>query len=232
MNTCLKRSLTPILVFSVVWLICLVTGCAHNKQSPILEDLGDYEIVPLRVIAAIDSGSRIAVVNLSGIERIGRLTSVELRSVEEYNEAYNRIRSSSPEPGLLPSTGESVVVTLYPERSFNGIFVGFDYGSVICIKESSAGRIIRLKLENVRSVKTTGEVIEGKYLRKLTNARRIPYRTVIIMQNEDIEIRTATNNVRHIKVYQTKQRWTGMLFKSLIVIGFSVLTSAIIALMG
>ncbi|MCF7811336.1 hypothetical protein K9N50_10165 [bacterium] len=223
-----------VLIVAVLSFSILLTNCAHNKKSTTIEDLGDYEIIPIRVLAAIDSGNRIAVIDLRGAQFVGILNGIELQPVAEYEERYQHFRSVSRDSQLLPTIGENTMVTLYPEREYNGIFIGFDYGSpgVICLKDINGESIIRIKLEDVRSVKMSSEIVEGRYLNKLAEARGIPYRSVISMQIEDTEFKIPMNQVRQIKIYQTKSRWTGMLLNFVIVIGLSILTSALVTWLG
>jgi hypothetical protein len=234
MNHYIRKIQKLVLILTVLSSGFLLTNCAHNKKSTKVEDLGDYEIIPTRVLAAIDSGNRIAVVDLGGAQFIGIFNDIEIQTDSDYEVRYQRFRSVSAESQSLPILGENTVVTIYPERNFNGIFIGFDYGSpgVICLKDINGDSIIRIKLEDVRSVEMGSETVEGRYLNKLAEARGIPYRSVISMQIEDTEFKIPMNQVRQIKIYQTKNRWTGMLLNFLIVIGFSILTSALVKLLG
>ncbi len=212
-----------------------LSGCAHLNTGNGNYTDKDFVIITASDLRYVDRGSQVIVILDDGSKVHGKYEGLKYFPSSEYEERYYNYRKSIPDTVMLPAIGDYIEVVIYPDKRYNGEFIGFNYGypGLICLRMTSSGDSIRIDLERVRYVDIgNGSIIKGTALRSLIATESIPCLTAITIQTDSLEVMVGMNEVRWIKLSVAEKKKLELLFSLLYFAGFVLVSWVISKIIG
>lgn len=149
-------------------------GALHDARTP---DVGDTLLG--KEAEKIKPGSQIIVILQDGTYVSGEFLGIDSILNEKYDEEYAEIQKQIPEGSFLPSTGDTITLSVKSEDphekgEYVVKFLGFDYND-IKVSSIEGDKPAKAKLTYVEKITDKqGKEIEGKAIRNLILEDKFP----------------------------------------------------------
>jgi hypothetical protein len=163
--------------------------------------------LPGEKVITVRPGTKINIILRSKYQIKGKFSGLVEIPAEKYAEVYARSRDQNREKILLPTLGQTVIITTDKGNEYECEFLGFDLEALALrgkkfskSEDVNIGRIIKI-------VGYKGAIFEVEAIRKLMSEGKIPFLSAIVIKNKGGETQVRVEDVYQIQVKVKKNAW-------------------------